>query len=90
VTTLQTVQELLIERFGFERHEVDAEAKLHELGIDSLARIEFMFVLEEKFNLLPTEPTVAVSTVGGIAEQVDALIARQRVTTAARSSAVQR
>jgi acyl carrier protein len=71
--TLQTVQTLLIKEFGLAPEQVHADAKLEALGIDSLATIEFMFLLEETFKLRMSEAPAAVRTVGDIALEIDAL-----------------
>lgn len=75
--SLSTIQQLLVEEFGLSADQVGPDALLAELGIDSLAAIEFMFLVEEKFKLkMPGEPA-AVKTVGDIAREVDSLIAAQ-------------
>lgn len=77
MSSLPTIQQLLIEEFGLTADQVKPEALLEELGIDSLATIEFMFLIEEKFKLtMPGEP-VAVKTVDDIAREVDGLLAQQ-------------
>ena len=87
MSTLHTVQRLLIKEFGVAQDQVHAEAKLDELGIDSLAQIEVMFFLEDEFKLRSPEEPVAVKTVGEIANQIDFLIAQQR-SPADKDSAV--
>jgi acyl carrier protein len=57
--------------------QVQPEALLEELGIDSLATIEFMFLLEEKFKLEMSSEPMPVKTVADIAREVDAVIANQ-------------
>jgi acyl carrier protein len=77
MSSLPTIQQLLVEEFGLTADQVNPEALLEELGIDSLSTIEFMFLIEEKFKLtMPGEP-VAIKTVADIAQQVDGLIAQQ-------------
>ena len=73
--------QMLIDEFGLSAEQVRPEASLEELGIDSLATIEFMFLIEEEFQLeMPGEP-VTVKTVGDIARGVDHLIAKQKPQT---------
>ena len=53
------------------------EANLASLGIDSLATLEFLFKLEEKFELdLNNDPT-PVNTVADIASEVDRLLTQK-------------
>ena len=70
--TLNTVQSLLIREFDLKLEQVRADARLDGLGIDSLATIEFMFLLEETFKLRMPEVPNGVLTVGDIATGVDA------------------
>ena len=81
MTSLATIQELLTEEFGLKLEQVHADALLEELGIDSLATIEFMFLIEEKFKLEMPGESVVVKTVGDIAREIDALIAKQATPT---------
>lgn len=52
------------------------EQSLHELGIDSLAAIEFMFEIEDRFSITLDERS-DVSTVSDIAVLVEAAMQRQ-------------
>jgi acyl carrier protein len=78
MSTLRTVQDMLVEEFGVTRDQVHAGARLDELGVDSLATIEFLFLLEDRFGLQAPEPPAAVATVGDIAAHIDFLLAKQR------------
>lgn len=81
MTTLNTVQEMLAEEFELKAEQLVPEAKLVDLGIDSLATIEFLFKLEERFKLdLNNDPT-PVETVADIAAEVDRLMAKQQAAT---------
>ena len=75
MTTLATVQEMLIEEFGLNPAQVGPEARLGALGIDSLAALEFLFKLEDKFGLGPNTDLATFATVADIAREVDRLIA---------------
>jgi acyl carrier protein len=50
-------------------------------GVDLLATIEFMFLLEDKFKILMSGEPVAVVTVGDHAHEVDLQIAKQKNNT---------
>jgi acyl carrier protein len=80
MSSLATIQQLLISEFGLTADQVTEDALLEKLGVDSLATIEFMFLLEDKFKLKMSDEPVAVKTVGDIARDVDRLIAEQGVT----------
>lgn len=74
-TTLATVQEMLAAEFDLAREQLQPDAKLVELGIDSLATIEFLFKLEERFGLDLNSDPAPVDTVADIASEVDRLLA---------------
>ncbi len=75
MSTLATVQEMLAEEFELKPEQIVPDAKLADLGIDSLATIEFLFRLEERFKLdLNNDPT-PVETVADIAAEIDRLLA---------------
>jgi acyl carrier protein len=75
MSTLATVQELLKSEFDLTAEQVAPESTLADLGIDSLATLEFLFKLEEHFTLdLNSDPT-PVETVADIAGEVDRMLA---------------
>ena len=77
MNTLEVVQEMLMSEFGLTRDQVEPGSRLLELGVDSLATIEFLFLLEERFKLdLNSEP-VPIVTVADIALEVDRMMARK-------------
>ncbi len=71
---------MLVEEFGLTQEQVQPESKLEELGVDSLATVEFMFMLEDKFDLKMTGEPVPLKTVGDIAREVDTLVVQQGIT----------
>jgi acyl carrier protein len=75
MSTLATIQTMLVAEFGLTSEQVVPTAKLADLGIDSLATLEFLFKLEEEFKLdLNSDPT-PVETVADIASELDRLLA---------------
>ncbi len=71
---------MLVEEFGLTQEQVQPDSKLEELGVDSLATVEFMFMLEDKFDLKMTGEPVPLKTVGDIAREVDTLVVQQGIT----------
>ena len=81
MSTLAIVQEMLVADFELKPEQVTPEAKLADLGVDSLATLEFLFKLEDQFKLdLNTDPT-PVGTVADIASEVDRLLAKKVAET---------
>ena len=77
MSTLDTVCEMLVDQFELDPAIVTPEAALEELKIDSLAAIEFMFLVEEKFNVNAPMVRVNLRTVRDVATEIDRLILEQ-------------
>ena len=81
MSTLAKVQEMLVAEFELRAEQVVPDSKLADLGIDSLATLEFLFKLEEEFGLdLNSDPT-PVETVSDIASEVDRMLAKKVAET---------
>lgn len=53
------------------------EARLDELGIDSLSVMELLFKIEEEFDIQVPNDQVPLVTIQDVASYVDSLIAQQ-------------
>lgn len=84
MSTLATLQDILIQDYQLAREQVAADAVLTTLGLDSLSVLELMFKIEDRFQLkiLSDTPTDLV-TVNDVVNYVDDLLASQRKGTAA-------
>ena len=49
--TIARIRQLAIEEFSLDADKLDPNAPLDQVGIDSLAFIEFMFKIEEEFGI---------------------------------------
>ncbi len=65
--------------------DVTADARLDDLGLDSLGKVEVLFALEERFDIAipfnanaPEEPDVDISTVQSLVSVVENLIAQKK------------
>lgn len=63
--------------------EIAPEARIDELGLDSLGKVEAIFAMEERFGIhvpfnanAPDQPEFDFSTVASVVRDVEALIAR--------------
>ena len=81
MTTLQTLQNLLNKNFGLDPNRLDAQAKLEDLDIDSLAVVEVLFDVENQFKVtVPSESgarQASLKTIGDLVEYIDRLIVEQ-------------
>jgi acyl carrier protein len=69
------VQDILIEELGVKRAQLTAAADLvHDLGADSLTKVEITLHVEEHFGItIPDEETERVSTVGDLMKMLGEL-----------------
>jgi acyl carrier protein len=81
MTTLQAVQEILKANFDLGPVVPQPDTALEDLDIDSLAVIEVLFEVEEKFGItVPSEPAsiqARLKTIGDLVAYIDELIAAQ-------------
>ena len=78
MTTLETLQNILIDEFEVTREQLVPEAELAALGVDSLDLLELMFKIEDRYKLsirddVPTD----LSTIADVVVYIDGLLARQ-------------
>jgi acyl carrier protein len=77
MTTLETIQKLIADKFELQASELETAPSLEALGIDSLAVTEFMFDLEDEFKIKIPYAPVEIKTLQDIAAIVDRLVLEQ-------------
>ncbi len=80
MSTLETLREILVKEFALDSAHITPDADLGQLGIDSLNLIDFVFKIEDRFDLkikddLPTD----LVTLRDVAQYVDRLVAEKSV-----------
>ncbi|MGN6702717.1 MAG: acyl carrier protein [Burkholderiaceae bacterium] len=81
MTTLEHLRQILAADYNLPADRLTPEARLDELGIDSLGVMEMLFRIEDEFHIrLPHELSELppLATVGDVAAAVDTLISQQR------------
>lgn len=81
MSTLQTIQHMLVEQFELKKEDITPDAQLEALGLDSLSVIEFMFNLEDKFHIKLPDERVEIKTVRDIAGVVERMLAEQKTVS---------
>lgn len=76
-TTMDTIRQMIAEEFELDPAIITADATLESLNIDSLSTIEFMFMVEDRFNIDMPEERVKLHTVGDIVIGLEKVIAAQ-------------
>jgi acyl carrier protein len=89
MTTLQTLQDILVRDYRLTREDVAPEAVLVTLGLDSLSVLELMFKIEDRFHLKITGDTPTdLITVSDVVVYIDGLLASQATPTKAAQTLV--
>lgn len=78
MSSLQTIQRMMVEQFDLKLEDLSPDAQLDNLGLDSLSVIEFMFNLEDELKIKLTDERVELKTVGDVVKVVDRIIAEQK------------
>ena len=78
-TTLERLQRLFIAHFDYNIEELTATTTLENLGLDSLDIIEFMFDIENEFNIRIPDQEFRVRTIQDMVDAVDRFISEQNI-----------
>jgi acyl carrier protein len=77
------IKSLIAEHFGIEPDKLTPETEIASFGIDSLAMIEFMFQMEEKFNIRMADSRAPLVTVADVVAEIERAVRDQQPTQAA-------
>ena len=64
------VRDLLVAEFELPAPGIAPASRLSDLGVDSLAQVEFLYLIEARFKLDPAEEPDAIFTVGDICSEL--------------------
>jgi acyl carrier protein len=76
-TTLERLQRLFIARFDYKLEEITASTTLENLGLDSLDIIDFLFDIEDEFNIKVPDREFEVKTIQDMVDALDRFISEQ-------------
>ena len=78
MSTLETLQDILIDEFDLKREQLTPDAELAALGVDSLDLLELMFKIEDRYKLaIRDDVPPTLTTVNDVVAYIDGLLARQ-------------
>ncbi len=83
-TTLERLQRLFIARFDYKIEDLAAATTLENLGLDSIDILEFMFDIENEFDIRIPDEVFMVKTIQDIVDALDRLILEQAVGSSSR------
>lgn len=78
-STFDAVREIIARDYDLPGDSLDRDTPLTDLKIDSLALVELIFTLEERFGVQADNMPADLPTLGSVADYVDALIAARGV-----------
>ncbi len=71
------IRSLIAEHFAIAPDRLTPETEIATLGIDSLAMIEFMFQMEEKFNIRMADSRAPLVTVADVIAEIERSVREQ-------------
>ena len=77
MSSLATIQRMMVEQFDLKQEDLIPEATLESLGLDSLSVIEFMFNLEDELKIKLPDERVEIKTLQDVTNLVDRIVAEQ-------------
>jgi acyl carrier protein len=78
MSTLETLQDILVRDYNLERARLEPDALLSTLGLDSLSLLELMFKIEDGFHVkIPGDTPTNLLSIQDVVTYIDGLIASQ-------------
>ena len=74
---LERLQQLFIARFDYKIEDLTATTTLENLGLDSLDIIDFLFDIEDEFNIKIPDREFEVKTIQDMVDALDRFISEQ-------------
>ena len=71
MSSLKELQELIHRKYGIEESALDPHASMRETGLDSLTLVEFLFAVEDHFQIDMPDADSNVDTLSELALVVD-------------------
>ena len=78
MSSLQTIQTMMVKQFDLKLEDLTPDATLEGLGLDSLSVIEFTFNLEDELKITMPEERVELKTLQDVVNLVDKIVAEQK------------
>ena len=75
MNTFETVREMMVDQFKLEPAQITLDATLESLKIDSLSAVEFMFLLEEKFDVDTPVEAANLRTIQDVVNEIERSVA---------------
>lgn len=77
--TFEALREILARDYALAPESLTPATALKDLAIDSLAMIELIFTLEDRFDVIAADMPEQFATLGDVASYIDGLIAERNL-----------
>lgn len=77
MTSYERLKRILVDDYKVDTEKLTPEARLEDLGLDSLAVMEMVFTIEDEFHIRASPEQVELATVGDVVAYIDRLVAEQ-------------
>lgn len=71
---------ILVSEYKLRPDQLKADARLDELGVDSLGVMELLFKIEDEFRIQVPADQVQLATVGDVVAYIDGLLEQQQAS----------
>ena len=77
MSSLKELQDLIHEKYGIDPATLDPHASMRAAGVDSLALVEFLFEVEDRYGISVPDEYSNIDTLAELAAVVDSVRAKQ-------------
>ncbi|MES2993908.1 MAG: phosphopantetheine-binding protein [Pseudomonadota bacterium] len=77
MSSLKELQDLIQDKFGLDAAALDPHASMREKGVDSLALVELLFAIEDRFGISMSDEDSGIDTLAELALAVDRIRSKQ-------------
>jgi len=77
MSSLKDLQDLIHEKYGIDASTLDPQASMRAAGVDSLALVEFLFEVEDRYGISVPDEYSNIDTLAELAAVVDSVRAKQ-------------
>ncbi len=75
--TMERIKRLFLENFDLPADRLHADATIESVGLDSLDKIEFMFALEQEFDIKIPDREVRLDSIRDMVSVIERLVVEQ-------------
>jgi acyl carrier protein len=77
MSSLKELQDLIQEKYGLDPTKLDPTASMRDSGVDSLALVEFVWAVEDRFSISIPDDYTQIESLSDLAAVVDKVRAAQ-------------